>query len=257
LEFVNANSLTMIKEKLLFLGLLVCVQGAAQQKFIEVTAEDSILARADCFVYRIMLTPDMEEMERDTLRYSNYTLYTQKADLLKQSVARYFDSLKLALRQRGFTFIQAAVTDSFNIVQAPGFASVYVLLHSVDSLSQLHQLLQHQKKLTSLLMAVFARDESAYQKMLYKKLLDAATVKAKNIAAYTHQKIGGILSVTENKTEEEKSTRGWTSYAPLSAISDMVLSYAVKPGDLVLNSDPRLPSLYPIKASFTVRFSTE
>jgi hypothetical protein len=107
-------------------------------------------------------------------------------------------------------------------------------------------------------LAVEVQDSSD-QKRLFKKILARAWAKAENIAACNNQHAHEVLAVTENKAEESEIS-GWTSYPPLSALSESVIpgwhTTIRSPANIVI-ADSTSMDWYPLAGSFTVRFSVE
>jgi len=137
--------------------------------------------------------------------------------------------------------------------------SRHFLVHTLDSLSQLYQLIKNNKHVSATVEVNVASDESPYQQALWKKLIAGATDKAEHIAASTHHKITGILSVTEKPEDKIPGASGWTSYPPLSRAYEIAGWHTtIGPSEVqVLTSTWPINTLYPIKGTFVVRFSVE
>jgi hypothetical protein len=232
-----------MKLTLIVLILLACGRSIAQQKFIEVTVSDTVLTKADLFVYKIVLT-SFEDLDQRT----------------QMKTQRTFDSLKSVLSAEGFVLISPSLAESYNISRPEmSFLWTHILTHSIDSLGILYRQLRSQKGLTGLLELAVAQQDSAYQAKLYKKILDKAREKAETIAAQSNQHVQGVLAVTENKGEKD-GTGGWTSYPPLSDIATSVIpgwhTTILSPAKGII-ADPSLAGWYPLAGTFTVRFGVE
>jgi hypothetical protein len=245
---------------LLFQCLLMVTFLQAQQNYIEVSSEDTILVKADLFIYTINVSVDVDDLQSDTSRAASFIPFTMKIDMRKQEVQLHFDSLKLQLQQMGYQCLSTSLADAFAVqTHWDGSFSASFIINSFDSLIQAFQFIKRQKGVSSFVTVASAKDEAAHRKILYKKLIDEATTKAKYIAFYSHQTILGITSVTENSVEEKKASGGWTSYGPLSASGDAKIhsTQSSQKFGIILSTDPRLINLYPIKGSFTVRFAAK
>jgi hypothetical protein len=230
----------------------------AQQKFVEVTVADTVIAEANTFIYKIIVSPTDDlpvYSDTSTNNKSVYDYYAE-AERKNKSKQQYFDSLMLVLKKQKFNFLQHSINNNFAITQSSEqIYSEEIVLNSFDSLSLLYNKLKGLKKINGFVAVAKAKNESYYQNILYKKIIDQAYKKARSIAEYSKQKIGNIISVTENKADKG----GWTIYPPLSALGDSEI-----PGwhtNLQSNNenlpDPDSVKLYSISSSFTIRFSAE
>jgi len=237
--------------KLLFLSILVILTSTAytQEKFIEVTVSDTVLAETSSFVYKVAMTSYAFDRMPDT---GNGKDYEMMVDHLLNIARGHFDSLLAVIRQKGYTVLPLPLQDSFSINEhGMKLYSRTILTHSLDSLARLYQLLRDEKNITAF-VAQYA-DESLYQKSLYKKLIAAATSKAKIIAMYSGRQLGKILSVEEKAIE--KST-GWTSYPPLSGLDNSVIPgwhTTIYPTEQVSIFN----NLIPLTNTLVVRFAIE
>jgi len=237
--------------KLLFLYILVILTstGYTQEKFIEVTVSDTVLAETSSFVYKVAMTSYAFDRMPDTGSGKDYEMMV---DHLLNIARVHFDSLLAVIRQKGYAVLPLSLQDSFSINEhGMKLYSRSIFTHSLDSISRLYQLLRDEKNITA--FAVQYADESLYQKVLYKKLIAAATLKAKIIASYSGRQLGKILSVEEKPIE--KST-GWTSYPPLSGLDNSVI-----PGWHTTIYPPELTStvnnFIPVANTLTIRFAIE
>jgi hypothetical protein len=245
-----------MKSLFLLLALSITTQLSAQEKFIEVTVSDTVLAEAQTFVYKLSVAKDDNPFYYTARNTNPAQLMEQQSKHAKRSL----DSLILTLKQRKFNILPLSAQDTFEMAPLSYRAfSRRILVHTLDSLVQLFQLIKNDTRITSTVDVAIASDESTYQKALWEKLIAKATEKAKNIAAFTNHRITGVLSVTD--TPEEKNAGGWTSYPPLSALGDANVPgwhTTLKPTQLeVLASTLPVNTLYPIKATFIVRFALE
>lgn len=247
-----------MKLNLIVLALFCCCQAMAQQKFIEVTVSDTVLAKADLFVYKILLTPDDDFSEFGGYSKNHHSM----EDVIQQrqlKTGRMFDSLQSALKAEGFALFKSSLEDSVNIYQRDmPFFLIRIITRSVDSLGILYRQLRHQKGLTGFLELAIAAHDSSYQKKLFKKILEKAWRKAESIATYSDQNVRGVLTVTEKK-KEEGVTDGWTSYPPLSALTDVIPGWhtTLKTPSSIVLADPSAMGWYPLAGTFTVRFLVE
>jgi hypothetical protein len=249
------NQCTYLSKKILFiLFVFLCNLQLlnAQQKFVEVTATDTILAEATTFVYKLIANPAFETTSPDTSsNFKNAEDYYAQTKRNNENNKKYFDSVIAVLRNRKFIFLQHSINNNFAISQSTDqIYSEEIIINSFDSLSLLYDQLKDQKRINGFVTVAKAKNESGYQNILYKKIIDQAYKKARTIAQCSKQKIGSIISVTENKA----SVGGWTVYPPLSALGDSEI-----PGHTNIQSGNEiLPAkLYSISASFTIRFSVE
>jgi len=251
-----------MKLNLILLTILCCCSRAiAQQKFIEVTVSDTVVARADVFVYKVSLIPG-----EDYSSPGGYPKDQRQAEAMDQrrkvKLRHTFDSLRSALKGQGFVLYKPSLEESVNIYQREvSMLSVRVLTHSVDSLEILSRQLQRQEGLTGFLEVAVAAHDSVFQKRLFKKNLEKAWAKAESIANYSNQHVRGVLTVTENK-DEGGASGGWTSYPPLSYMAESVIPgwhTSIKAPVNIVPPDPEPSSLdwYPIAGTFTIRFWIE
>lgn len=246
-----------MKLNLTILSILLCCNAMAQQKFIEVTVSDTVLVKADLFVYKIALAPDREYSEVDTTPRSPQLLEAMIQQRLQNS-RRSFDSLRSALSAGGFVLYKSSLEDSFNIIQSDVYYfSMRIMTHSADSLAMLYRRLRDVKGLAGYLELAVAAHDSSYQKKLFKKILGMARIKAETIAAYSDQRVRGVLAVTENKADGGE-TGGWTSYPPLSALTESVIPgwhTTIRPANIIPASSAM--GWYPLAGTLTVRFGIE
>ena len=251
-----------MKWNLILLTILCCFSRAiAQQKFIEVTVSDTVVARADVFVYKITLIPD-----EDYSSLGGSPKYQEQVEAVAQrrkvKLRHTFDSLRSALKAQGFVLYKSSLEESVNIYQRDvSVLSLRVLTHSVDSLEMLSRQLQRQEGLTGYLEVAMAAHDSVFQKRLFKKNLEKAWAKAESIANYSNQHVRGVLTVTENK-DEGGATGGWTAYPPLSYMAESVIPgwhTSIKAPVNIVPPEPEPSSLdwYPIAGAFTIRFWIE
>lgn len=187
----------------LFFCFIISNQSSAQQKFIEVNVTDTVLAQADLFVYKIALLQN-DEVEYSELRNKDGIACSKAMVQKEKMLKRIYDSVLHVLKNDKFSFIAQTVPDTFNITQRDyNVYSASILLHSFDSLSLLYNRIKNVKYLVGSVELARASDETAYRKLLYEKLLNEATMKAKDIVAYTNQKITGVQSVIKNTKEKE------------------------------------------------------
>ena len=243
-----------MKPLFLLLALTLTIHLSAQEKFIEVTVSDTVLAEAQTFVYKLSVAKDDNTPYYSARNVDPAQLMEQQGKRAKRSL----DSLILTLKQKRFNILPLSAQDTFEMAPLSDRTfSRRILVHSLDSLLQLYQLIKNGAHITSSLDVAVAGDESAYQKALWEKLIARATEKAKNIAALTNHRITGVLSVTD--TPEEKGSGGWTSYPPLSrAFTIPGWHTTIGPAETdVLVSNVPISTFYPIKATCIVRFTVE
>lgn len=240
-----------MKFLLFSLALTIATELHAQQKFIEVTVSDTVLAQAQTFVYKLTAIDDF-------MPYDTSVSADQAIEQRKSNSKRTLDSLIFILQQKGFNIQPLSTQDTFMLVSSAGITfSRRILIHSVDSLSQLYQLIKNNTRLMASVEVAVARDESVYQKALWKKLLAVAAEKAKTLAVSTNHRITGVISITDKP--EYMTVGGWTSYPPLSR--DFVIPgwhTTIGASELeVLNSTFPINTLYPIRGTCVVRFAME
>jgi hypothetical protein len=254
---LQPNPHLIMKPLPLLLALSIATRLSAQEKFIEVTVSDTVLAEAKTFVYRLEMPT--RDIYNDEVHAKDPSAYRQVIAQREKKRQQSFDSLLLSIKQKGFTVLPLTAQDTFMVIslEMPTF-SRRILVHTVDSLSQIYQLIRNDSRITASVSTSVAPDESDYQKALSKKLISEATEKAENIAALTHHHLGGVISVT---SKPEEPGGGWTSYPPLSALGDAMTpgwQTTLKSSQLeVLAATLSVNTLYPIKATFIVRFAVE
>ena len=243
-----------MKPLFLLLALSITIHVSAQEKFIEVTVSDTVLAEAQTFVYKLSVAKEDNPLYY-TARNSNPI---QSMEQQNKRAKRSLDSLIQILKQKRFNILPLSAQDTFEIASLLDRRfSRRILVHTLDSLAQLYQLIKNDARITATLDVTIAGDESAFQKTLWQKLISKATEKAKNIAAFTNHRITGVLSVTD--THEDKNTGGWTSYPPLGRYFNVPGWHTtIGPAETdVLVSDVPISTLYPIRAACIVRFTVE
>ncbi|MBS1564271.1 MAG: SIMPL domain-containing protein [Bacteroidetes bacterium] len=230
------------------LGIILCTQAQAQiQKFIEVTVTDSIHVKPDLFVYRISMadfTTTVSSDGRNKLRNE-----PKRKNTLMDTVRQELTKLK-------FHILPATVEDSTSVSPYPMDNEplpVIVTLQSPDSLGALIDYVRMKKRLTGSLDRASTQNEALYYDKLYKKLIDAAQAKAEKLAAYSHQTILTVLSITE-VPEKSAAIGGWTSYPPLSDLA----AQSVVPGwHTTIGPSSFWDNSHFIAARLVVRFATQ
>jgi len=243
-----------MKPLFLLLALSITIHISAQEKFIEVTVSDTVLAEAQTFVYKLSVTKDEISSYYPARNSNPVQLMEQQNKRAKRSL----DSLIQTLKQKRFNILPLSARDTFEMTPLSDRTfSRRILVHTLDSLAQLYQLIKNDARIIATLDVTIAGDESSFQKTLWQKLISKATEKAKNIAAFTNHRITGVLSVTD--TPEDKTTGGWTSYPPLSRYFSVPGWHTtIGPAETdVLVSNAPISTLYPIKATCVVRFAIE
>jgi hypothetical protein len=245
-----------MKPAITFLALVCCCQTMAQQKYIEVTVSDTVLVKPDLFIYKIILTPDDDPQEFVAARRGHQPMEDVYEQRLSKGKNR-FDSLKSALRAGGYAVYRSSLGDSVNIIQ-PEMSLFFarVITHSIDSLEILSRRLRDMKGLRGYLEESVATQDSSFQEELFRKILRRARAKAESIAAFNDQHVRGVLTVTEGK-KEDVSGGGWTSYPPLSALTeDLTPGWHTTisgPSKIVVGNLSAI-GWYPLSGTFTVRF---
>jgi hypothetical protein len=228
----------------------------AQEKFIEVTVSDTVLAPADILIYTVSTT-DYEfdgPLMRDTIANGGIASWRS----LKEN--RYhFDSVISVIRSKGYTLLPLSAPDSFDIEERVGqrLRSRRVLTSSVGELSRLYQTIQKMSGINASVDMLIS-DDFTYQKTLFKKLISDATGRAATVATLSDRKLGKILSVVENR--KEASVGGWTIYPPLSAMGDAAIpgwhaNFGAEAP--LLNTNLPINNFVPIANTLTVRFAIE
>ena len=235
------------------------IKSICQQRFIEVTVADTVLAEAGIFIYKINILNDNDDY--DELEYKNHAAYEKKKMQIQVQKKKTFDSLKNELNKTSFKILPASINESFFISGSENRKYWFnVVTYSKDSLQLLYDKIKNYKSIVGLLETFVAKDELPYYKLLYEKLLLQARKKADMIATISNQKTGNILSVIENK-KEENTAGGWTAYPSLSALrATPVLpgwhTTIYPPASLSSRQSTDIAN-YPIYNSLTVRFAIE
>jgi hypothetical protein len=249
-----------MKFNLLLLTTLLAGHSIAQQKFIEVTVSDTVMAKANLFVYQIVITPEDDVSEFASARKTHISTEEITQQRMLKATQR-LDSIKSVFISQGFLSYRT-LGDSFTISRhdIPLFTARFIT-HTIDSLAIMYRQIKGLKNVMGILELAASTQDSTYQNRLFSKVLAKGRAKAEKIAAFSDQHIRGISSVTENKADET-GPGGWTSYPPLSALSDYSTSVipgwhtTIYPRDNIV-ADPASITSYPMTASFTIRFSVE
>lgn len=239
--------------KLLLSLLALCFIGrvTAQEKFVEVTVSDTVLVEANTFVYQV----SAKEPSEDRYAIPGMKSVEQKLEQAKRRQKQMLDSVIQALQQKGFTILPLSADDSLQSARVfERLFSRRILVHTVDSVVRLYQLIKNDPRLDGSVITHTA-DESAAQKALWGKIIAEARKKAMAISEATNHHITGVLSVID-KPQERAS--GWTSYPPLH--EDYTFPgwhMGTAPEENVLVTGVPINTFYPIRATFTVRFAME
>jgi Protein of unknown function (DUF541) len=243
--------------------VLLCFEGFAQEKFIEVTVSDTAWVKPDNFIYRISVnTTDDEYAEVDTLVYTDPGAYKQKRKQKQLIRNTMLDSVTQLIKEKGYRILPPTIAEAFLIAGEVGYNSnsILVITGSVDSLRSLYNLVSGNVALQANVESVFAKDESPDRKYLYKKLLAQAAKNATAIAELTGKKAGKVVSVTEFAEAKSESPGGWTVYPPLSAMASSVIPgwHTTIKGNSIYNlTEDRIVTTYLIHNTLTVRFGLE
>jgi len=109
------------------------------------------------------------------------------------------------------------------------------------------------------LTKVIAVQDSFYWKVLLSDVQRRARAKAKEVAAFSDLKVGGVLVLTRNKPDTNVIL-GWTSYVPLAAMgedSSRDWHTATSDSSNFISRGRPVIGWYPIGGRYTVRFSVE
>ena len=247
-----------MRSTILLLLLICCFHASAQQKYIEVSISDTILAKADWYSYRILLNAGSDASDYTASRKKNSTedWYDQR----QTKTALAFDTLLQKLKANGFRTDKPSLGDSINVYKREyPFLITRVITHSLDSLRLLGSLLKDQKNLVGYLESSAATNDSVFQKRLLKKILDKARAKAETIAVFSDLHVRGVISVSENRAEADKQQGGWTSYPPLSQFADMIPGWHTNIGPLsgLDTTNPDAVGWYLLSGNYTIRFWVE
>lgn len=199
---------------LLLLAILACFCAKAQSKFVEVTVNDTLLVKADLFVYRIrVLLPSETRRNSDTAapRRSPQGRQQRIAED-RQEQQQHYNQLAALLQQQGFRLKPPTLRERSRIGYDYDYFVLTVETGSADSLQRLVQLVEKDKDVNGTLSAALVTHEENYMPALYKKLLEKAGKKAMALALATGHQLGEVLTVSENRLNT-----GWTAYSPAAA----------------------------------------
>jgi hypothetical protein len=221
------------------------------QSYIEVTVQDTVMLKADYFLYTFVI--NNFSYEADIVDTLSSDVVPEKKETAAQRLEKEFTSIVLELKKNNFKMYSPTLIDSLTInAAAAGIIRTGTLIISnSDSLILANKILKQNEKVVAYIQGgktVTADDE----KRLYKKLLEAATKQAKSIAILAGRKIKQIESVTEKENES-----GYTAYPPLSSLGASVI-----PGWHTTIGTPGFAFsskeiYYPIGITLTIKFSLQ
>lgn len=224
----------------------------AQQKTIEVTATDTVYLKATEFWYSIMVddaADDMNDAFDTTSAYKNYNLRRARA---AENKKRLEDSLSALLAGKGFVVLTPAFESSFALNYDNHGFGINILVHSVDSVQLLYNIIKNNPLVTAYINIRKASDETAARKRLVAKVLAAARAKAAVIADACKLTLGTITTV-----KEVENDGGWVAYPPLSALAN-VPGWHTTASKLNLASAKNAEvDYYAISATLTVTFTAQ
>ena len=224
---------------------------ASAQSFIEVTVQDTVMAKADYFLYTFLL---------NGYSYTNVTTDTVSKEDINgqirtgtQQLEKEFTSIIQELKQSKFTLYSPTLIDSLTISEfgGGGMRSGTILIYNPDSLMLANKILRKYKNLLAYVESKKTITQSD-EKRLYKKTLATARRQADNIAALSGRKIKQMESVIE-----KERVRGQTPYQPLSSLegSDIPGWHSSIGTPAFASSSTEI--YYPIGSVFTIRFSLQ
>ena len=194
----------MKKVRFLLLLFLTSFFATAQNNFIEVEVQDTLLIKPITISYTISVNdsgwtiyPPLSAQGATIPEDAIYNPENDKADYDKK-----IRELKDALIKKGY---KPALLSDNAIVSLPEYTDENCIVKLKD-LSQIKKL---QTDMEDFIYAdINVReadlgDKAQYENKLLKKLADRAKVKAQGVATATGQKLGKILQFKENKLENE------------------------------------------------------
>lgn len=200
------------------------------QSYIEVIVTDSVMVKADYFVYgfyadkNVSLVDDVDPLT--------------SVEKSRRKTRSTVDSLKTVLIAKGFRFLPSSIRDSVFIAEYS--TKVHKLVtYSVDSLAQAYVIIAAAKNVNAYLFEATSKNQSTALKKLYIKILAFAHQQAEMIAAASGSKPGNVLSITEKPAE----------YPSLSTIGATVAGWHTSVGPELVGD------WFPLTKTFTVRYS--
>ena len=247
--------------RILFINLflLIISSSFSQQKFVEVTVNDSVWAKPDWYIYRVNIVKSDYSMDSTSPAVSMVSQYSELFPQSKLSNRALKDSLEFIIKQKGFYVLPATIKEKFEYNNRFEDFKPYhidIMTGSADSLKLLFDLVSKQNDISGVLIKVFSKDESGYTRILNKKLLASAQNKAIQLASFGKQKIGAIISITE---KNDLANEDWTIYPPLSALRDSQVPgwHTSNFGYSSIIAGNEQSCYYVISSSLIVRYSLE
>lgn len=215
----------MIKKIVLpLLFVLFCNTAFCQleNEFVEVLVQDTIKFDADEIVFTLYIRKNIYDApftgkvneDKNRIRQTNHAYEVIKGIIQEQKIDT-FPPNDYAIPEDiyGGMISRMIVLRFKNAIQLSRF------IKSVSS----------QSNLSGDVVSKKTDHADSYKEMLTKKLLDKAFSDAKNIAEQSRRTLGKIIQVKEENIETGQEPGGWTSYPPLSALSQTIAATTFSP----------------------------
>jgi hypothetical protein len=241
----------------LILLLFVSVNIFSQQKFIEVTVDDTVLVKPDLFVYNIIIE-NSGNYEREVMRDAK--TYEKQRAIIQHTLSKLYDSLKTVFTNAGFYVLPRSLRSSVISSEDDANYTINLVTTTTDSVKMIYDMIRNTEFTEGFLWLSKAKDETTYLNLLYKKIIEKAKEKATTIAALSGQKLGSVYSVSE--TNDMAQTSGWTAYPPLSQLSASVIpgwhtTIQENSSSMITDSAALKEDNYVIRQGFTLKFIVE
>ncbi|MES2003798.1 MAG: hypothetical protein V4450_04705 [Bacteroidota bacterium] len=214
---------------------------SAQSNYVEVSVTDTIQVKADYFVFRFNLNPDIDVQPDTTGMRTDPNYYRKVAEKTRQRQVEAAKVLEQKLKDAGFN-TEATTLSDWVFRNSYGF-SIYATTRDVASFGVLDKLMKTERGITCNLTQISSTQENIQADRLSKKLMDKARAKASFLAAEAKKKLLSVIAVSDKKTE-------LINYSNINNVS-LLASLGI---DKTVVKDGGINPLYPVQGSLTVKF---
>jgi hypothetical protein len=215
----------------------------AQSNYVEVTVSDTLIVKANEFIYRLNYLMDQSSVPFDTSKMRDLTYAAKRSDLIRQKANESFKDLQTKIKNEGFILLPISLNEAFNKYgnNIQNLALV-VDIPSLDQLFKFYGLIKNDKNIQGGIQVAKLKDEVKYIHILYKKLLLKARSEANYLAGLNNKKIVALASISENRF----------GYSNIPIYQPNTLPLASVP---VINLDDKLVSIgVSLQNSITVKY---
>ena len=114
----------------------------SQNSYVEVTVNDTILAKADQFLYRLNFTQDMTTATVDTVAARSPNYYLKRAEEMREKQKLAKEEWQTKIKNAGFTIMPPNLSEAFLKNNYENNA-VFVFITSIDSLIHFYSLIKN------------------------------------------------------------------------------------------------------------------